>query len=186
MWKWHKNFSLEMNANRNLIDSWKKHAKIGGIILIIIGIVGIVFPQVLSLTTLMLVAYLMMFAGVSIALLTYKSNKEDWIGWLKSFTLLLSSLLLLFYPMQGVAALGLIFSIYFFTDAFSGFSLAFSMKPHKIWLVWLFNALTSSALGILFVVGWPTSSLFLIGIFVGISLLFDGLALLLGSAFIKE
>ena len=52
--------------------------------------------------------------------------------------------------------------------------------------MWLFNAITSLVLGILFVIGWPTSSLFLIGLFVGISLLFDGLALLLGSAFIHE
>ena len=111
MWKWNQNLNLEMNANRNLIDSWKKHAKIGGVVLIIIGIVGIVFPQILTVTTLFLVAYLMMFAGISIALLTYKSNKEDWVGWLKSFILLLSSLLLLFYPMQGVAALGLVFAM---------------------------------------------------------------------------
>ena len=186
MWKWHQNLNLEMNVNKNLVDNFKKHAKIGGSILVLMGIIGIIFPQLMSITTVILVAYLMMFAGISIALLTYKSNKEDWVGWLKSFILLLSSFLLLFYPMQGVAALGLVFSIYFFTDAFAGFSLAFSLKPQKIWLVWLFNAITSLALGVLFVIGWPTSSLFLIGILVGISLLFDGITLLLGGAFIKD
>jgi len=186
MWKWNQNLNLEMNVNKNLVDNFKKYSKIGGFILIAMGVVGIIFPQILSVTTVMLVAYLMMFAGTSIALLTYKSNKEDWVGWLKSFILLLSSFLLLFYPMQGVAALGLVFSVYFFTDAFTGFSLAFSLKPQKVWLVWLFNAITSLALGVLFVMGWPTSSLFLIGIFVGISLLFDGIALLLGSSFMPN
>jgi len=73
---------------------------------------------------------------------------------------------------------------YNFMDAFSSFSLAFSFRPQKIWLVWLFNTITSLALGVLFVIGWPTNSLFLIGILVGISLLFDGIALHPGGAFI--
>jgi len=186
MWKWHQNLNLEMNINKNLVDSFKKHAKIGGSILVLMGTVGIIFPQIMSITTVILVAYLMMFAGISIALLTYKSNKEDWVGWLKSFILLLSSFFLFFYPMQGAAALGLIFSVYFFTDAFAGFSLALSLKPQKIWLVWLFNAITSLVLGVLFVIGWPTSSLYLIGILVGISLLFDGIALLVGATFVED
>ncbi len=186
MWRWHKNLNLEMNINKNLVDNFKKHAKISGTLFVLFGATGILFPEFMSVTTVMLVAYLMMFAGITSGILTYKSNKEDWVGWLKSFTLVLSSFILLYYPIQGAAALGLVFAIYFFTDAFAGFSLALSLRPEKIWLVWLFNAITSLALGVLFVIGWPTSSLFLIGILVGISLLFDGIALLLGAAFIED
>ncbi len=186
MWRWHKNLNLEMNINKNLVDNFKKHARISGILFVLFGATGILFPEFMSVTTVMLVAYLMMFAGITSGVLTYKSNKEDWVGWLKSFTLVLSSFILLYYPVQGAAALGLVFAIYFFTDAFAGFSLALSLRPEKIWLVWLFNAVTSLALGLLFVIGWPASSLFLIGILVGISLLFDGIALLLGAAFIED
>ena len=186
MWKWHKNLNLEMNINKNLVDNFKKHTKISGSLFILFGLAGILFPTLMSLTTVLFVAYLMLFAGVSSGILTYKSNREDWVGWLKSFVLVLSSLFILFYPVQGAAALGLVFSIYFFTDAFAGFSLALSLRPQKIWLVWLFNAITSLALGVLFVIGWPMSSLLLIGILVGISLLFDGIALLLGGAFVQD
>ena len=186
MWKWHENLNLEMNINKNLVDNFKKHAKISGSLFVLFGAIGILFPTFMSVTTVMLVAYLMMFAGISAGVLTYRSNKEDWAGWLKSFILVLSSFILLYYPIQGAAALGLVFAIYFFTDAFSGFSLALSLRPQKIWLVWFFNAITSLALGVLFVIGWPTSSLFLIGILVGVSLLFDGIALLLGGAFVQD
>ncbi len=186
MWKWHNNLNLEMNINKNLVDSFKKHAKLGGALFVLFGAVGILFPTLMSLTTTLIVGYIMLFAGVSAGALTYKSNREDWHGWLKSFILILSSLFILFYPIQGAAALGLVFSIYFFTDAFAGFSLALSLRPQKIWLVWLFNAITSLALGVLFIFGWPKSSLFLIGILVGISLLFDGIALLLGGAFVQD
>jgi len=186
MWRWHKNLNLEMNLNKNLVDNFKKHAKISGILFVLVGAIGIIFPAFMSVTTVMLVAYLMMFAGISSGVMTYRSNKEDWAGWLKSFILVLASFVLLYYPLQGAAALGLVFAIYFFTDAFAGFGLAFSLKPQKIWIVWLFNAITSFALGVLFVIGWPKSSLFLIGILVGISLLFDGVSLLLGGAFVED
>ena len=186
MWRWHKNLNLEMNLNKNLVDNFKKHAKISGSIFVLVGAIGIIFPAFMSVTTVMLVAYLMMFAGISAGLLTYKSNKEDWAGWLKSFILVFASFVLLYYPMLGAAALGIVFAIYFFTDAFAGFGLAFSLKPQKIWLVWLFNAITSLVLGVLFVIGWPKSSLFLIGLLVGISLLFDGVSLLLGGAFVED
>jgi len=186
MWKWHENLNVEMNINKNLVDNFKKHAKIGGTLFILFGVAGILFPGLMSLTTVLLVGYLMLFAGVSAGMLTYKSNPQDWMGWLKSFVLVLSSLFILFYPLQGAAALGLVLAVYFFMDAFSSFSLALSHRPQKIWLVWLFNAITSLAIGVLFVIGWPRSSLLLIGILVGISLLFDGIALLLGGAFIKD
>lgn len=186
MWKWHENLNVEMNINKNFVDNFKKYAKVSGVLFILLGTIGILFPTFMSITTVLLVGYLMLFAGVLAGVLTYKSNREDWMGWLKSFILVLSSLLILFYPVQGAAALGLVFAIYFFTDAFASFSLAFSLRPQKIWLIWLFNAVTSLALGILFVVGWPMSSLFLIGILVGISLFFDGIALLLGGVFVQE
>lgn len=186
MWKWHKNLNIEMNINKNLVDNFKKHAKISGVLFILFGITGIIFPGLMSITTVLFVAYLMLFAGVSAGVLTYRSNPKDWMGWLKSFVLVLSSLLILFYPIQGAAALGLVFAVYFFMDAFASFSLAFSLRGQKIWLVWLFNAITSLVIGILFVIGWPMSSLLLIGILVGISLLFDGIALLLGGAFVED
>jgi len=186
MWKWHQNLNIEMNINKNLVDNFKKHAKIGGALFILFGAVGILFPDLMSLTTVLLVGYLMLFAGVSAGMLTYKSNPQDWMGWLKSFVLVLSSLFILFYPLQGTAALGLVLAVYFFMDAFASFSLALSHRGQKIWLVWLFNAITSSAIGLLFVIGWPKSSILLIGILVGISLLFDGIALLLGGAFVQD
>lgn len=175
-----------MNLNKNLVDSFKKYATISGIMFIILGMVGIIFPSFMSFTALAFVSYLMLFAGISSAWLTWISNRENWSGWLKSFLLIGVALLMLFYPMEGIEALGLLFAIYFFTDAFAGFGLAFSLKPQKVWWLWLFNALTSLALGVIFMVGWPFSSLMMVGLLVGVSLLFDGVALLSGGMFLQN
>ena len=179
---WNSNLSPEININRNIVAHFKKYAKISGTILVLLGLAGIIFPAFATLTTVIFVAYLMLVAGLTSGWLTWASNKRDWSGWLKSFFLVLVSLMMIFYPMEGVAALGLLFALYFFIDAFAGFGLAFSLRPQKIWWFWLINAITSLILGAIFITGWPLSSIFMIGIFVGISLLFDGLALLAGGA----
>ena len=181
---WNSNLSPEININRNIVAHFKKYAKISGTILVLLGLAGIIFPAVATFTTVIFVAYLMLVAGLTSGWLTWASNKRDWAGWLKSVFLVLVSLLMLFYPMEGVAALGMLFAIYFFIDAFAGFGLAFSLRPQKIWWLWLINAVTSLVLGIIFMIGWPFSSIFMIGLFVGISLLFDGLSLLAGGAYL--
>ncbi|SFV62962.1 hypothetical protein MNB_SV-6-534 [hydrothermal vent metagenome] len=165
-----------------MIEKFRKYAKVGGALFVILGIVGMLFPTFMTLGTLAFVSYLMLFAGVSSAMLTWVSNRNDWVGWLKSFILIAVSLYMIFYPMAGVATLGLLFSIYFFMDAFAGFGVAFSAeeKAHK-W-VWFFNAISSLILAVIFIIDWPFSSLWLVGFLVGISLFFDGIALFVGGS----
>jgi len=186
MWKWDSSLNAEININKNIVDNFKKYAKISGIIFILLGLSGILFPAIMSLSTLFFVSYLMIFAGFFSGWLTWKSNKEDWAGWLKSFVLLMVGFLMVYDPVSGIATLGLLLSIYFFMDAFASFGLAFSTKPDKVWLVWLFNAITSLALAVIFVIGWPFSSVYLVGLFVGISLFFDGIALLSGAFMVDK
>ena len=178
MWN-HKNINIEID--KSIVDTFKKYSKIGGVLFLFLGVIGMVFPAFMTFSTVVFIAYLMLFAGLSSGWMTWMSNREDWAGWLKSFLLVGVSLLMLFYPMQGVATLGLLFSIYFFIDAFAGFGLALSAHGSKHQWFWLFNAFISLLLAIVFIVGWPFSSILLVGFFIGMSLLFDGIALLIGA-----
>ncbi|OQX49911.1 MAG: hypothetical protein B5M46_02850 [Epsilonproteobacteria bacterium 4484_20] len=186
MWNWNDNLSPEMNINKNLVEHFKKYAKISGTLFIVLGMAGIFFPTFMSFTTLVFISYLMLFAGISAGWLTWISNRSDWAGWLKSFLLVMVGLFMILYPMQGIAALGLLLAIYFFTDAFAGFGLAFSLRPKKIWLLWFVNAVTSLILGVIFLAGWPFSALYMVGILVGISLLLDGIILFSGGVFLEN
>jgi len=114
------------------------------------------------------------------------SDKRDAMGWLKSFILIGIALFMLFYPASGVGTVGLLLAIYFFMDSFTSFSLAFSMRPASGWIWWLINAILSMLIAILFIIGWPLTSVYLIGLLVGFSLFFDGFSLLVtGSIFRK-
>jgi uncharacterized membrane protein HdeD (DUF308 family) len=88
-------------------------------------------------------------------------------------------------PLSGIATLGLLSSIFFFMDAFSGFMLSSSFYPNKGWGLWAINAVLSLVMAIIFIVGWPFTSMYLIGLLVGFSLFFDGIALLMASNALK-
>jgi len=178
MWK----YPLE----EHLFDKFQKYSKITAVIFMILGLVGILYPAFMTLATVTFIAWIMLLAGFMAGYFTYLSDKNDMMGWLKSFILIAIALFMIFYPMSGVGTVGLLLSIYFFMDAFAGFSLALSMRPSKGWLWWMINAIFSMLIGMLFVVGWPVTSLYLIGLLVGFSLFFDGLSLFfIGTIFKK-
>ena len=183
MWN-HK--SVLLNVDDRLLNKLKKYSKIGGVLFLILGLIGIIFPSFMTFSTVVFISYLMLFAGLSSCLMTWVTNREDWAGWLKSFLLVGVSLSMLFYPLQGVATLGLLFSIYFFIDAFAGFGLAFSAQEDKHKWLWMLNALISLVLAIIFMLGWPFSSILMVGFFIGMSLFFDGIALLMGASILGK
>ena len=98
---------------------------------------------------------------------------------LKPLALLAIGLLILLHPIAGTAALGLILAVYFLIDGFAGVSSAWELRPWSGWGWLMFNGILSLVLAVVFIVGWPFTSAWLIGLFIGISLFVDGLTLLM-------
>ncbi|WP_457744555.1 HdeD family acid-resistance protein [Sulfurimonas sp.] len=170
----------------DLFDKFSKYSKIAGAIFIVLGTIGIIYPVFMTLATVTFVSWIMMFAGFMAGSFTYMSDKNDYLGWLKSFILIGVGAFMLFYPVSGAGTVGLLLSVYFFMDAFASFSLALSMKPSHGWIWWMINAIFSMLIGILFLVDWPFSSMYLIGLLVGFSLFFDGFSLLVTGSIFKK
>jgi len=172
-----------------LLEKFSKYTKIYGVIFIILGLVGIFFPGLMSITTAFFFGWLLLFSGFLVAMQTWQLNKKDWIGWLKALLFTVTGALILLNPLPGVIALGIIFTAYFFVDSFANFVLAFKLRPAANWWIALLNSVLSLALGIIFfmAIGNPLKTLWLVGLLVGISLFFDGVMLLsLSSAARKE
>ena len=170
-----------------LIRNFKKHSILSGIVLTIIGLIGILLPPIVSLSISFFVSLLLILSGVVSGYQAFLSYQKSMIAWLKPFLLVVTGILILIYPVAGIAAIGIMLAIYFLMDAFAGFSMMFELHELRgaFWLA--INSVVSLILGITLIAGWPTSSILLVGLFVGISLFMDGLTLLiLGLAFPKE
>ena len=169
-----------------LLGKYKKQARIAGILFMILGFIGALYPVFASFATVIFVSWLMLFSGILAGYFTLVTDKSDFSGWLKSIILVGVAIYMLSSPMGGIATLGLLFSMYFFMDAFSGFMISSSIYPNKGWGLWAINAVLSLVMAVIFVLNWPFSSMYLIGLLVGFSLFFDGIALLMVGNTLEE
>ena len=88
---------------------------------------------------------------------------------------------MVFYPMSGIATMGLLLAVYLLMDAYGSLMLYYSIKHKKGWAWMALNGVVSLLLALLFLIGWPATSIWLVGLYISISLFFDGWALLVIS-----
>jgi membrane protein HdeD len=168
-------YSLEIIMNKR---SRKAVITISAILLLA-GIVGIALPQFMSMAVAWFVGWLMLIAGGIAFYITWLGFRDHWLVWLKPFVLIVVGLLVLFNPVAGAAALGLILAIYFLFDGFAGVGFAMQLRPLRGWGWLMFNGVLSLVLAIVFIAGWPFTTVWLVGLLIGISLFVDGLTLMM-------
>jgi uncharacterized membrane protein HdeD (DUF308 family) len=174
------NYSIFLGQSPEILDKIKKNAQIVGIIFVVLGLLGMFFPEILSLSSAIFFGWLLLFSGITIGWHLWQTNPKDWLGWLKFLLLSITGILVILNPLPGVITLGILFTSYFFIDSAASISLAFKLRPQPMWWISLLNGILSFALGVLFLmaIGNPLQALWGVGIFIGISLFFDGLVLL--------
>ena len=169
-----------MLFDKEVLKKISNHSMISGILMVIAGTIGILIPPIISLSMAVFFGVLLIVASVFIAYATIKSYKKSWGSWLKSVMLFVTGLLMLVFPIGGIAALGILFAAYLLIDAFSSFTFAFDMAGSKLnFLLATLNGTLSIFLAVWMIMGWPFSSVFWVGLIVGISFLFDGFELLM-------
>jgi len=164
--------------DKEIVRSFGRYTFIVGGLLILLGAGGILLPNIMSLGMNILVAWLLLTGGAVWASHTYQYSPTSVMDWLKPLVLVITGVAMLFYPADGIAGVGLLLAVYLLVDAFSSFMLAQSVYPDKGWGLMSINGVASLFLAILFMIGWPETSYWLVGLYVAISLLFDGWALL--------
>jgi len=156
------------------------------ILMILLGILAIAIPGLFSLSAELLVGFLLLIGGGVQMFRSFKAKKAP--GFLFSFVGGLISAfigaLLLAYPLTGVVALTIILAIFFFLEGIIQIALAFEIKPLKNWGWLLFSGIVSLILAVIIWSELPGSALWVIGLLLGINLLFTGfsqLFIVLGS-----
>ena len=151
---------------------------VAGVLMAILGLVGVMAPSLMSFVVVNFLAWLFLFSAIVQGYTVYRSYRGSVGAWLKPVISLIAAVLLLFYPVEGVAAVGMMLAAYLLVDAYSSLAFAWQYRPNKGWLLMLFNGLLSILLAVILLAGWPFSSIVLVGLFVGVSLFFDGVALI--------
>lgn len=174
--------SLHQQTRANqLKTTFVSNTKNTGIIMVIIGLLGILVPNLLSLTLNIFVGSMFMLAAIALVYHA-KSHRHQYLSsnfllWSKSFILAVLAFIILLHPAIVLSVLGLLIAIYFLFSGFSSMIMAVEIHSSIKWLI-LFNGLLTFALGGLVMASWPFGSSVIIGFIIGISFLFDGIVLL--------
>jgi uncharacterized membrane protein HdeD (DUF308 family) len=149
-----------------------------GILLLALGTLGFFLPGLMSLATSTFIAYWLVMGGVFWGIHSIGHDPKNVFNWLKPAILVGSGVFMLFKPQASIEALALWLAIYLLLDMAGNFILAFKIRPIVGWLWMVFNGIISLVLALMILFNWPAVSAWFVGVYVSISLIFDGIALL--------
>lgn len=147
-----------------------------GVLLVITGILAVLMPAVAALATAVIFAWLLVLGGVFQIVHAIQTRAMRGFGWQLAggiLTLLLG-LAILVLPVAGVASLALLVGAFLLLGGLARAALAWQVRPVPGWGWVMFDGLLSIALAILIAIGWPASSLAIIGLLTGFSLISSG------------
>ncbi len=157
-----------------------RQVKLAGWILVVLGIVAVIFPVVATLAVELLVAWLILFAGLAqiIFALGHRGTKNFWLNIVFGFTSALFGLVMAAMPVVGVVSLTSLMAAWFIISGTYKFLAAFQIRPAPEWFWMLINGVITVVLGYYIVVKFDTSVAWILGLFFGIDAIFGGSTLL--------
>jgi uncharacterized membrane protein HdeD (DUF308 family) len=147
-----------------------------GVALVILGVLAIVSPFLASFAVEVVVAWLIVFAGVVHIVLAFHAHGAGSVIWklLVGLAYLVFGGYLIVHPVLGVASLTLVVAALFVIEGVLDLILYFKMRPllGSGWV--LVDGIITLALGIMIDWQWPLSSGWVLGVLVGVSMLVSG------------
>jgi uncharacterized membrane protein HdeD (DUF308 family) len=159
-----------------------------GILMILIGSVAIGEAFILTVFSMRMLAWLMIFAGVS-AVLHASSKQRGWSGFffdlLTGILYVVGGIMILGNPKATALVFTLIIAFVLIFEGLSRIAAAISVRaPNWGWT--MLHGVITLLLGFGIWRQWPLSGLWVIGLFVGISMILNGWSLVMLSAAVKN
>lgn len=161
------------------IQSYWKFFLFEGIALFILGLFALASPQIMTLSIELLIGCLLVVGGVIqfIRAINAKAN-AGFLDYLSAIITFIAGVLVLAHPIIGSITLTLLLACFFLVQGV--IHILYSIRYWSIlkWKGLLLNGIISLILGLLIWEGWPNNSLWILGMYVGIYLLFLGVGLI--------
>jgi len=154
-----------------------------GVILVLLGVAAVVWPQVSSLAVDAVVGWLFLVSGVvGLMMMFYAADVAGFFWSLLTAALeLFVGVLLLWHPAEGVVTLTLVLIAFFITEGvfqIAGAIVYRSAFPDS-WGWMLFSGVIDLVLAGLIIAGWPGSFGWALGLIVGVNLISSGMAIVM-------
>jgi uncharacterized membrane protein HdeD (DUF308 family) len=151
--------------------------------MILAGILAIVVPPAAGIAVTVLFGWLLIFSGVAHLVFGWQTRSTGGLilELLLGAVYIGAGIYLLWNPVTGMVTLTLALAIYLFVESIIEFVLAVRLRP-MAGSGWLFvDALVTLVLAVIIWRTWPANAGWVLGVLVGISMLFSGFARLMLS-----
>jgi uncharacterized membrane protein HdeD (DUF308 family) len=147
-----------------------------GVIYVIAGLIALASIVEATVVGVFIVGIMMLIAGVAEVINAFQVKSwGKFVFWLLLGALYIVAGFVTFEnPLLAAAILTLILGVALITSGIMRTILAFSVKEGVPWIWILVSGLITLLLGIVILVHWPVSSLYILGLFLGIDLVFAG------------
>jgi uncharacterized membrane protein HdeD (DUF308 family) len=152
-----------------------------GILMIILGVFAIGAPVVATIAVQFALGWILVIGGVAEGIHAFMA--KGWRGFLfellSAILYLVVGVLLLVNPVGGALALTVVLAVFLIVEGIFKIVMALRVRDHGGWGWLLASGILSLGLGFLIWAEWPASGLWIIGLLVGIQLLFTGWSLVM-------
>lgn len=158
------------------------------IVLIIFGVLAITLPIVSSIGVAIVIGWLLIFAGIAQLVHAFQSKGIGHIVWmiLVAAFYVVAGASLVASPAVGVASLTLVLGIFLFAEGIADVIAYFATRKSGSSPWMLVDGIITLVLGFMIWNRWPSGSLWVIGTFVGISMVMTGITRLMMALAVRK
>ncbi|MGA9575164.1 MAG: HdeD family acid-resistance protein [Lysobacterales bacterium] len=172
------------NIHGVITDEVREHRNwflVMGAVMVLLGLAAIVFPFIATLAVELSIGWILLISGA--AGIAQAIRAARWKGFLFSLLSALLSLgigvILLLYPLTGILSLTVLLATFFIIVGIFRILQAMSLRPHDHWGWLLTSGILALVLAALIIIQWPEAVAWVIGLLVGIDLIFNGWTLVM-------
>ncbi len=178
-------FSEREQTNFDGMVGWFKTV---GIILLVVGLLAVILSHIATLTVQVFIGLILLISGITHMAHALQARKWRNVTWemLVAALFLVGGILFMVYPLGGAVALTLLLGFFFLI--LGGFKIPFALawrrRPGWGWI--MASGILSAMLGLVILFGLPGTAAWVIGLLLGIDLIFSGVTLMTLSAKMKS
>ena len=174
-----------MGEGTDIVRAGSRVGTTWGIVVIILGMLAMVMPFIAGVAIMTMIGLILIATGIAQFFYTFKSKSfgEGAMRFIFSLLVVLAGLALLFQPGAGLATITLFLAAWFFVDGIWSLVSGFRWRPFEGWGAMVFSGIVSIILGVMIYRQYPVSAVWLVGVLIGVRLIFTGWAMIaMGAA----
>lgn len=163
-----------------LETSWRS-LEVGGILLVFLGLLAVVFPLVAGVSVSLVLGGLLVVVGL--VHVAHAFRARGWTGFagqvLLAVVYAFAGISLLANPMLGLTTLTLLLIAYLLISGLVEVGVGLRLRGQPRWTYLLASGVLSVVLGLILIAGFPSTAVWVLGLYVGVNLIATGVAMVL-------